>query len=304
MEISAVLVKQLREKTGVGMMECKTALVESGGDLAEAEKILRKRGLAAAAHKAGRATGEGVIAARIDPKGGWGALVEVNCETDFAARSEDFQRLVGEILDQVERGAPASEGGAARDGDAVLDAPLPGDPKRTLGQRISETVARIGENVQFRRYAKLVASGGGASGLVAGYVHTGSKIGVLVELGLGPGVRRDSQATQALARDIAMHVAAAAPRFVQREQVGERILAEEREIAREQALKSGKPPAVVDKIVQGRMQKYFAEACLDEQPFVKQPEKIVSAILKEAAGAVGGPVEIRRFVRFVLGENA
>ncbi len=199
MEINASTVKELRERTGVGMMECKTALIEAKGDMAEAEKVLRKRGATTAARKAGRATGEGAVAAYIHTGGKIGVLVEVNCETDFAARSEDFKKLV---------------------------------------------------------------------------------------------------------HDLAMHVAAAAPRFVRREEVTEAILAEEREIARDQASKSGKPPQVVDKIVEGKMEKYYAEACLLEQPFVKDPEKTVGNLVTECIAKIGENVQVRRFARFVLGEKA
>lgn len=199
MEINAAAVKALREKTGVGMMECKSALQEARGDVAEAEKILRKRGVAVAAKKAGRATGEGAVAAYIHTGGKIGVLLEVNCETDFAARNEDFQQLV---------------------------------------------------------------------------------------------------------RDVAMHVAAAAPRFVRREDVGEAVLAEEREIASEQALKSGKPEKVVDKIVEGKMEKFYSEVCLLEQPFVKDPDKTVGQRVAESVARIGENIQIRRFVRWVLGEQA
>jgi elongation factor Ts len=199
MEISASAVKQLRERTGVGMMECKSALVEAKGDVAEAEKILRKRGLSAAAKKAGRATGEGAVASYIHTGGKIGVLVEVNCETDFAARSEDFRHLV---------------------------------------------------------------------------------------------------------HDIAMHVAAAAPRFVRREEVSEAVLADEREIARDQAMKSGKPPQVVEKIVEGKVDKFFGEMCLLEQPFVKDPEKTVAQLISESVAKIGENIQVRRFARFVLGESA
>jgi elongation factor Ts len=199
MEISASAEKQLRERTGVGMMECKSALVEAKGDVAEAEKILRKRGLSAAAKKAGRATGEGAVASYIHTGGKIGVLVEVNCETDFAARSEDFRHLV---------------------------------------------------------------------------------------------------------HDIAMHVAAAAPRFVRREEVSEAVLADEREIARDQAMKSGKPPQVVEKIVEGKVDKFFGEMCLLEQPFVKDPEKTVAQLISESVAKIGENIQVRRFARFVLGESA
>ena len=198
MEITAAVVKQLREKTGVGMMECKSALIESSGDVADAEKILRKRGVAAAAKKAGRATGEGAVAAYIHTGGKIGVLVELNCETDFAARSADFQSLV---------------------------------------------------------------------------------------------------------HDIAMHVAAAAPRFVRREDVLESVLAEEREIAKDQAAKSGKPAQVLDKIVAGKLEKFYSEVCLLEQPFVKDPDKTVGQLVSGAVARIGENIQLRRFARFVLGED-
>lgn len=199
MEISATVVKQLREKTGVGMMECKSALVEAGGNVTEAEKILRKRGVSAADKKSGRATGEGAIASYIHTGGKIGVLVEVNCETDFAARNDDFKALVHEI---------------------------------------------------------------------------------------------------------SMHIAAAAPRYVKREDVPESLLAEEREIAREQVLKSGKPANVVDKIVEGKIEKFFSENCLLEQPFVKDPDKTIKQLMTERVARIGENIQVSRFARFVLGEIA
>ena len=199
MQISASMVKELREKTGVGMMQCKKALAEAEGDIAQAEKLLRKQGVAAAAKKASRSTGEGQIASYIHTGGRIGVLVEVNCETDFAARSEDFQTLI---------------------------------------------------------------------------------------------------------RDLAMHVAAAAPRFLDREQVDPAVLGEEREIAREQALKSGKPEKVLDRIVDGKIEKFYAENVLLEQAFVRDPDKTVGQLVGEAVARIGENIKIRRFARFVLGEEA
>jgi elongation factor Ts len=198
MEVTAAMVKQLRDKTGVGMMKCKEALTQAQGDLAEAEKHLRKQGEAAAAKKAGRATGEGLVASYIHTGGKIGVLVEINCETDFAARSRDFQELV---------------------------------------------------------------------------------------------------------HDICMHIAAAAPRCVRREEVTESLLTEERESAREQALKAGKPEKIVDKIVDGKMEKFFREACLLEQAYVKDPDKSVGQLVTEAVAKIGENIQVRRFVRYVLGEQ-
>ena len=286
MEITANAVKELRERTGVGMMECKKALQEAGGDPAEAEKILRKRGMASAAKKADRAAGEGTIAAEIAGDGKSGLLLEVNCETDFAARNEDFQALVKETARLALERKP-------QDVAALLELPASGG--KTVAQMVTERVARIGENIVVRRFVRFDAQG---AGTVAAYVHTGGKIGVLLEIAGGTG---DEVAR--LARDVAMHVAAASPRFARREEVTEKDLDLEREIARDQALKSGKPAAVVEKIVTGKMEKFYAENCLPEQPFVKDPERTVAQVIQEAGKKSGTALEIRRFVRFVLGES-
>jgi len=289
MEITAGVVKQLREKTGVGMMECKTALVEAQGDLGEAEKILRKKGLAAAANKAGRATGEGAIATTVGASGEVAVLVEMNCETDFAARGADFQSLVKVALDAAMSAGPETSGSAPDDAsrEALLDAA--GTGGRSLRQTIGEAVGKIGENMQLRRYVKFRRSG--PQSVLASYIHTGGKIGVLVEVeaqGTAPG--------ESLLRDLAMHIAAAAPRYVRREEVSQKVLADEQEIARDQALKAGKPAQVVDKIVAGRVDKFLGEMCLVEQAFVKDPDKTVKQLLGDGA-------DVRRFARFVLGEG-
>jgi elongation factor Ts len=291
MEISATLVKELRVKTGVGMMECKSALAEAKGDLSEAEKILRKKGLAAAANKAGRATGEGVIAARVDPSGRVAVLVETNCETDFCARGADFQTLVAASLDAaMARGAATA--GATADPiacETLCDSPGPGG--RSLRQVIGEAVGKIGENIQLRRFVKFERAG--ASSVLAAYIHTGAKIGVLVEAE----TKTAAAGMDVVLRDVAMHIAAASPRFLSREDVSPKVLSDEQEIARDQAVKAGKPPQVVEKIVAGRLEKYFGEACLLDQPFVKDAEKTVGQLL-------GDGIKVRRFARFVLGEGA
>jgi elongation factor Ts len=284
MEISAGTVKQLREKTGVGMMQCKSALIEAQGDLGEAEKILRKKGLAAAAGKAGRATGEGTVAAQVAPDGRSGVLVEVNCETDFAARNADFQDLVARII------ALAADKGAATTGSSSDAAAVESLNASGAGDLLAAAVGKIGENMQLRRFVKFEA---GEGGVVSSYIHTGGKIGVLLDAAVPAG---QAAGSEALLRDVAMHVAAAAPRFVRREEVAEDVLAYEREIARDQAVKAGKPPQVVEKIVQGRIDKYFSEVCLLEQAFVKDPDKSVKQVL--------GDLAVRRFARFVLGDGA
>jgi len=292
MEISASLVKELRDKTGVGMMACKSALAEAKGDLGEAEKVLRKKGLAAAANKAGRATGEGVVAARVDQGGSKAVLVETNCETDFCARGADFQGIVKAAVDAAMARGSATPGATADPAanEALLDAA--GSDGRTLRQTVGEAVGKVGENLQLRRFVKFERAG--PSSTLAAYIHTGAKIGVLVEAEttVGP-----SPATDALLRDLAMHIAAASPRFVSRDEVSAKVLSDEQEIARDQAVKAGKPPQVVEKIVAGRLEKYFAETCLVDQPFVKDPERTIKQLL-------GDGTTVRRFARFVLGESA
>jgi len=285
MEISAGTVKQLREKTGVGMMQCKSALIEAKGDLGEAEKILRKKGLAAAAGKAGRATGEGTIAAQVASDSRSGVLVEVNCETDFAARNADFQELVAQVV------ALAADKGAATSGSTSDAAALEALAGAGASDLLAGAVAKIGENMQLRRFVKFVAAQPG--GVVGSYIHTGGKIGVLLETASASG----KPGADGLLRDVAMHIAAAAPRFVRREDVSEDVLAYEREIARDSAIKAGKPAPVVEKIVQGRIEKYYSEVSLLEQPFVKDPDKTVKQVLGEG-------LTVRRFARFVLGDGA
>ena len=292
MEISASLVKELRDKTGVGMMACKSALAEAKGDLGEAEKVLRKKGLAAAANKAGRATGEGVVAARVDQGGRVAVLIETNCETDFCARGADFQEIVRAAVDAAMARGSATPGSTADPAacEALLDAV--GPDGRALRQTIGEAVGKIGENLQLRRFVKFERAG--ASSTLAAYIHTGAKIGVLVEAETTAG---PSPAADALLRDLAMHIAAASPRYVSRDEVSAKVLSDEQEIARDQAVKAGKPPQVVEKIVAGRLEKYFAETCLVDQPFVKDPERTVRQLL-------GDGTKVRRFARFVLGESA
>ncbi len=292
MEITASLVKELRVKTGVGMMECKSALTEAKGDLSEAEKILRKKGLASAANKAGRAAGEGVIAARVDESGRVAVLVETNCETDFCARGADFQSLVATSLDAAMARGAESAGSAADTAACEALCDSPGPDGRSLRQTFGEAVGKIGENMYLRRFVKFERAS--PSSILAAYIHTGAKIGVLVEADTTAG---QAAGVDALLRDIAMHIAAASPRFLSREDVSAKALSDEQEIARDQAVKAGKPPQVVEKIVAGRLEKYFGEACLLDQPFVKDSDKTVRQHLGDAT-------KVRRFARFVLGESA
>lgn len=286
MEITTALIKELRERTGAGILDCKAALAETNGDMSEAEKGLRKKGLAAAAKKAGRVAAEGLIGYAVE--GTTAALVELNCETDFVAKTVDFgaaRKALAELI-------LSAEGlGAEGNLDALLamkaPATLPG-AEGTIAEWLQAFTAKTGENTQIRRFARLVAVEGGRLTL---YAHPGDKNVVVIET-----VGCD----ETLAKDLAMHVAALAPQFASRDSVSEKALADEREIARAKAVAAGKPEAVVEKMVEGMISKWFGEVVLVDQPFAKDDSKKVSQVIAERAGKDGRVV---RFVRYKVGEG-
>ena len=285
MQITPKAVADLRAETGVGMMDCKKALVEAGGNFEQARKILRKRGLASAARKADRATSEGLVIARVTP--GAAVLVEVNCETDFVARTADFRALVEGLADLI---AAHAAFGDTRAGDpaAVAPLPAPGKATETVSEEITRLIAKLGENIGIRRFARLTPRPGER---FASYVHGHGRIGVLVGLSAGD---------EALGKDLAMHVAASDPRFASRSEVTPEMLANEREIARAQAAQAGKPPQVVERIAEGKVEKFYQETVLTEQAFVKDPEKTVGQVIVERGGKEALAL---RFIRFKLGES-
>ena len=286
-EVSAASVKELRERTGAGMMDCKKALGEAQGDLDKAVTLLRERGLAKAARREGRATAEGTVAMAL--AGVRGALVELGCETDFVARTVDFQALAAQRAQAVANDArlesPEALGGARIDGEAA-------------SERIQAMAGRLGENVVVKRVARLEVP----DGRVGGYVHAGGKLGVLV----GLRTRARGEAVDALAKDLAMHVAAAdpSPVAVDRAGVPAELVAHEREVFAKQAAQTGKPQPVIEKIVEGRLAKFYAEICLVEQPFVKDPDQSVAGLLAQVAKQLGGEVAVSGFVRFRLGASS
>jgi elongation factor Ts len=284
MEINSKTVAQLRAETGVGMMDCKKALVEAQGDFEEAKKILRKKGLAAAARKADRVASEGLVVARVTPKAA--VLVEVNCETDFVARTTDFRSFAEALADQI---AAHDAFGETRVGEPAALTALPASDRTTesVGDAVSELVAKLGENIAIRRFARLVHRPGEK---FASYVHGNGRIGVLVGI---PGGDPD------LGKDLAMHVAASDPRFAVRSEVSSETLETEREIARAQAAQAGKPANVVDRIAEGKVEKFYQESVLTEQAFVKDPEKTVGQVVVERGGKAALDL---RFLRFKLGE--
>lgn len=274
-EITKDKIVELREKTSAGLVDCKRALTESGGDMDEAVSILRKKGVATAAKKAGRDAAEGVISCKLSENGRSGVIVEVNCETDFVAKNDEFLAFVLELA-----------------GDLLENADADLEEKRT------EQVARIGENIRISRSERLSPA---ASGRIESYVHTGAKVGVLLELSTETEAGADHQETISLGKDICMHIAATAPVCVNRESVPEELVAKEREVATAQA--EGKPPQAIEKIITGKLNKYFATSCLEEQSFVKNPDISIKDLLAEKGKLVGESLSIVRFVRLQIGEE-
>jgi elongation factor Ts len=287
-EITAALVKELRDKTGAGMMDCKKALAATGGDVEPAVDWLRKQGLAAASKKAGRVAAEGLVG--VATAGTQGAVVEINSETDFVARNETFQAFVASVAKL------ALDSG--KDVEALKTAAHPGG--KTVGETLTELVATIGENMQFRRVAHLSVP----QGVVASYVHAAAapglgKIGILVALESSGAADK----LLALGRQIAMHVAAANPQAVSVDTLDKAAIERERGVLADQARASGKPEDIIAKMVEGRLRKYYEEVVLLEQIYVIDGESKVSKIIAEAAKTIGAPVKIAGFIRFALGEG-
>ena len=275
-EITAALVGQLREMTNAGLMDCKKALTESNGNLDLAVDILRKKGVAAAAKKATREAKEGVIAQSIQPGARVGVLVEVNCETDFVAKNDQFRAFCEDVARTLAANSQAD----------------------VEGLRTAQ-VAKMGENIKISRHQRLEVSG---NGLVAAYIHTGAKVGVLVEVGAGRGETVAHDEFKQLVRDITLQIAAAHPISVSRDQVDPAVLAKEKEIAAEQV--KNKPPQAIAKIIEGKLEKFFQSYCLLDQGFVKQNSEIsVKEYVAGLAKKLGDEIVIRHFTRFQVGES-
>jgi elongation factor Ts len=276
--ISAKDVKALRDQTGAGMMDCKKALTDASGEVEAAIVLLRERGLAKAGKRSGRETSEGSVGIALD--GGQGTLVEIGCETDFVARNDKFQALVQKIVDAI------AAAGAGNSLEAALKAPCDGT---TVEELIQSNVGVIGENIELKRVASL-----SVDGVVAGYIHGGGSLGVLVAIETA-----SPDAFAEVGREIAMHVAAAdpTPLAVSRDDIDPAVIEKEREFLTKQALDSGKPENIVENMVQGRLNKFYVEHALVDQPFVKDPDKKVGQIVSEA-----GEGKLSAFVRFKLGE--
>ena len=274
--ITASQVKDLREKTGSGMMDCKKVLTETDGDMEKAIELLRERGIAKAAKKSDRIAAEGIVAAYVSEDGKVGAVVEVNSETDFVAKNEEFKTFVEDVAEQIAKENPA-------DVEELLEQTSIKDSNKTVKEVLTDKIAKIGENMTIRRFERFESNG-----LVEKYIHGDGKIGVLVDIENG-----DAE----LAKDICMQIAAAKPEFLDREAVPQERLDKEMEILKAQAMNEGKPEAIAEKIVQGRVGKFYSEICLVEQEFVKNPDLKVKELLSSKNA------KINRFARFEKGEG-
>jgi elongation factor Ts len=286
MKITASMVSELRTKTGAGMMDCKKALSEAEGNMEAAVDILRKKGLSAAAKKADRAAAEGLVAGAAE--GRTGVLVEVNAETDFVAKNANFQEFANGVASVALSSKPA-------DLEGLKALPFPGSG-RTIAEEQTHQVATIGENINLRRFVCFDV----ARGVVSYYIHGAGKIGVLVELETAA---ENDERVATLGRNLAMHIAAANPPYLCRDEVPADVVDKEKEIMRTKALDSGKPENIVEKIIVGQINKFFGEVCLLEQAYVIDPDLTVAKVVENLAKEIGADVKLNRFARFQLGEG-
>lgn len=295
-QITAQMVKDLREKTGAGMMDCKKALTETG-DFEAAATYLREKGLAAAAKKAGRVASEGTVAVYV--KDNAAAMVELNCETDFVARNPDFQKLADNVAAQVIRSmrTVTKTGDNNVDLDALSGEKFP-DSGRTVSEVVNEKVATIGEKITVRRAVLL-----NVGNVHGAYIHSGGSIGAVVELRVDEAAKASSDAIKGLARDLAMHVAAANPSYLTRDKVDQKTIENEKHIFKQQMLEMKKPENVMAKIVEGKMEKFYEENCFVEQKFIKDPDQSITKIVAQASAAAGSPISVIGYVRFKVGEG-
>ena len=274
--ITAQQVKELREKTGAGMMDCKKVLTETDGDMEKAAELLRERGITKAAKKSDRTAAEGLVYCYVTDDKKVGVVLEVNAETDFVAKNEEFRKFVADTAKQIAVTNPA-------DVESLLAEKSIDDSSRTIKDILTDKIATIGENMSVRRFTRFESTG-----LVESYVHGDGKIGVLVDCPKG---------TEEVAKDVCMQIAAAKPEYLNREEVPQEVVAHEMEILKAQAMNEGKPAEIAEKMVQGRIGKFYGEICLLEQPFVKEPDIKVQKLLDN------NNAEITRFVRFEKGEG-
>lgn len=287
--ITASIVKELRDKTNAGMMDCKKVLTETNGDLEASIKLLRERGIMKAGTKADRAATEGIITARVNDGATSGFLLEVNCETDFVSRNENFQAFVAEIAGKL-------AGSDAHDQPAAL-ALTHGES--TMENFVKEKVVELGENLQLRKYVRFDAAPGG---YIASYIHLGGKVGVLIEVNATDAATSAKPDFQELVKDLNLHIAASAPKGLSRDDIPSEIVEAEKDIYRVRLLEQGKPENIIENILKGQIAKFYAESCFLEQGFVKNPDITINQLLEIKGKELGDTLTVTRFVRFGLGE--
>jgi elongation factor Ts len=293
-EVTLELIKQLREKTNVGMMDCKGALKEAEGDLEVAETILRKKGMASADKKASRATKEGIVATLINDEAKSGVLIDVGCETDFVSKNDNFRNFVSQLLRYA---AEAQE----LDSLETYLALTP-DGGESIEDIVKAKVGELGENMGVSNVVRFtVGEAGGSNGIIASYIHMEGKIGVLIEVGCQNADTEKNETFRDLVKDITLHIAAAHPICLSREEVSADIVAKEREVYAEQV--KGKPENIIEKIVDGKLDKFYSGSCLLEQGFIKDPDQSIEDLLKASSTDLGDELSIRRFARFAVGEE-
>jgi elongation factor Ts len=287
--ITASIVKELRDKTNAGMMDCKKVLTETNGDIEASIKLLRERGIMKSSKMADRAATEGVITARVNAGATSGLLLELNCETDFVSKNEAFQAFVGSLAD-------ALAASSAADLDAALALQV---GEQSIEDTVKAKVGEVGENLQFRKYVRFDAAPGG---VVASYIHLGGKVGVLIEVGTTKQETRGTDSFKELIKDLTLHIAACAPKGLSRDDIPQSVVDNELDIFRARLEAEGKPANIIENILKGQIGKFFAESCFLEQGFVKDSEIKISALLEAKGKELGDTLTVTRFVRFGLGE--
>ncbi len=290
MAVTAAMVKELRERTSAGMMDCKKALVESDGDMEKAIEWLREKGLSQAAKKASRIAAEGVVAQYVNEDASVGVIVEVNCETDFVAKTDNFLNFANSVAKHIALANPA-------DVDAMMNQKFVDDESKTISDMVSDATVAIGEKISIRRFERYETTG-----VISTYIHLGGKVGVIVEVAADEAGRKNDE-VKTFAHDLALQIAAARPEAVRREEVDVEKLNKEKEILRAQALNEGKPEKIVERMVEGRIEKYYKEVCLLEQLFVKDGEKTIKGLMGEVAKNTGAKIDVVKFARFERGEG-
>jgi len=290
MPITAADVKKLREITSAGIMDCKRALTETDGNIEKAIEYLRKKGIAKAEKKVSRETKDGLIESYIHPENKVGVLLEVNCETDFVAKTPDFKKFVGNVAKHIADKKPVNN-------SDLMEQSFIKDPNKTVEELQKELIGKLGENISIGRFEIYELK----NGLIESYIHPGNKLGVLLEVNCDSNSVPQSTDFKTFVRDIAMQVAASNPMVIRREELPSAIIEREMNIYKTQAQNQDKPEHIAEKIAEGKMEKFYQEVCLMEQSFIKDPNKTIEGLLKELVGKIGENITIRRFARFQLG---